>query len=181
MLSGAPDWILTSDLPGRSRMLYPTELVYLPKDFCKLLRAWEKECQWEKEQRGDDELAQDDYLFQQPNGDLIVPCTFTYRFKMILRENGLPDNLNVHSMRHANAPVCSLPKGGTCARWRACWAMLSPVPHWTSTAMPSTKTNASRCRNSARRWDCAKSRVCVADKGPVLRGMRQGRGTVPWK
>ena len=105
MLSGAPDWILTRGLPGRSRMLYPTELVYLSKDLCKLLRAWEKECQWEKEQRGDDELAQDDYLFQQPNGDLMVPCTFTYQFKMILWENGLPDNLNFHSLRHANASM----------------------------------------------------------------------------
>ena len=75
-------------------------MVYLSKDMCKLLRAWEKECQWEKEQQGDDELMPDDYLFQQPNGDPMVPCTFTYRFKMILRENGLPDDLNVHSLRH---------------------------------------------------------------------------------
>ena len=80
-------------------------VVYLSKDMCKLLRAWEKECQWEKEQRGDDELTQDDYLFQQSNGDPMVPCTFTYRFKMILRENGLPDNLNVHSLRHTNASM----------------------------------------------------------------------------
>ena len=80
-------------------------VVYLSKDMCKLLRAWEKECKWEKEQRGDDELTQDDYLFQQPNGDPMVPCTFTYRFKMILRENGLPDDLNVHSLRHTNASM----------------------------------------------------------------------------
>ena len=80
-------------------------VVYLSKDMCKLLRAWEKECQWEKEQRGDEELTQDDYLFQQSNGDPMVPCTFTYRFKMILRENGLPDNLNVHSLRHTNASM----------------------------------------------------------------------------
>lgn len=58
-------------------------VVYLSKDMCKLLRAWEKE------QQRDDELTPDDYLFQQPNGDPMVPCTFTYRFKMILRENGL--------------------------------------------------------------------------------------------
>jgi integrase len=80
-------------------------VVYLSKDMCKLLRAWEKECQWEKEQQGDAELTQDDYLFQQPNGDPMVPCTFTYRFKMILRENGLPDDLNVHSLRHTNASM----------------------------------------------------------------------------
>ena len=80
-------------------------VVYLSKDMCKLLRAWEKECQWEKEQQGDDELTQDDYLFQQPNGDPMVPRTFTYRFKMILRENGLPVDLNVHSLRHTNASM----------------------------------------------------------------------------
>lgn len=75
-------------------------VVCLSKDMCKLLRAWEKECQWEKEQLGAGELTRDNYLFHQPNGDPMMPCTFTYRFKMILRENGLPDDLNVHSLRH---------------------------------------------------------------------------------
>ena len=80
-------------------------VVYLSKDLCKLLRAWEKECQWEKEQQGAGALTQDDYLFRQPNGDPMVPCTFTFRFKKILRENGLPENLNVHSLRHTNASM----------------------------------------------------------------------------
>ena len=75
-------------------------VVCLSKDMCKLLRAWEKECQWEKQQLGAGELTRDNYLFHQPNGDPMVPCTFTYRFKMILRENGLSDDLNVHSLRH---------------------------------------------------------------------------------
>ena len=30
------------------------------------------------------------------------PCTFTFKFKKILRKNGLPENLNVHSLRHTN-------------------------------------------------------------------------------
>lgn len=64
-----------------------------------------EECEWEKEQQGDDELTPDEYLFQQSNGNPMVPCTFTYRFKMILRENGLPDDLNVHSLRHTNASM----------------------------------------------------------------------------
>ena len=80
-------------------------VVYLSKEMCKLLRAWEKECQWEAEQRGGGELTQEDYLFRQPNGDPMVPCTFTFRFKKILRENGLPDDLNVHSLRHTNASM----------------------------------------------------------------------------
>lgn len=29
----------------------------------------------------------------------------TFRFKKILRQNGLPENLNVHSLRHTNASL----------------------------------------------------------------------------
>jgi integrase len=32
-------------------------VVYLSKEMCKLLRAWEKECQWEKGQQGSEELT----------------------------------------------------------------------------------------------------------------------------
>ena len=56
-------------------------------------------------QQEEGELTQEDYLFRQPNGDPMVPSTFTYRFKMILRENGLPVDLNVHSLRHTNASM----------------------------------------------------------------------------
>ena len=35
----------------------------------------------------------------------MVPTTFTFRFKKILRQNGLPENLNVHSLRHTNASL----------------------------------------------------------------------------
>ena len=35
----------------------------------------------------------------------MVPSTFTFRFKKILREGNLPDNLNVHSLRHTNASM----------------------------------------------------------------------------
>ena len=31
--------------------------------------------------------------------------TFTFRFKKILRQNGLPENLNIHSLRHTNASL----------------------------------------------------------------------------
>lgn len=95
----------------------------------------------------------DDYLFQQPNGDPMVPCTFTYRFKMILRENGLPDDLNVHSLRHTNASM--LIAQGVDVR-----TVAGLLGH----AQPSTtldiyshafdKTNASPGRSSARRWGC---------------------------
>lgn len=35
----------------------------------------------------------------------MTPTTFTWRFKLILRKNGLPENLNVHSLRHTNASL----------------------------------------------------------------------------
>lgn len=80
-------------------------VVYLSQELCKLLRAWQKECAWEKEQLGGGALAAEDYLFRQPSGDPMVPSSFTFRFKKILRENGLPENLNVHSLRHTNASL----------------------------------------------------------------------------
>ena len=44
-------------------------------------------------------------LSREPNGDPMVPTTFTFRFKKILRQNGSPENLNVHSLRHTNASL----------------------------------------------------------------------------
>ena len=64
-----------------------------------------KESAWEKEQRGEGGLEEEDYLFRQPGGDSRVPGTFTFRFKKILQEGDLPDNLNVHSLRHTNASM----------------------------------------------------------------------------
>ena len=64
-----------------------------------------KESGWEKEQRGEGGLEEEDYLFRQPGGDSRVPGTFTFRFKKILQEGDLPDNLNVHSLRHTNASM----------------------------------------------------------------------------
>ena len=80
-------------------------MIYLSKELCKLLRAWQKESAWEKKQRGEGGLEEEDYLFRQPGGDSRVPGTFTFRFKKILQEGDLPDNLNVHSLRHTNASM----------------------------------------------------------------------------
>ena len=93
-LSGQP--ILVKEPKTRAGV----RVVYLSKELCKLLRAWQKESAWEKEQRGGGELEEEDYLFRQPGGEPMVPSTFTFRFKKILREGNLPDNLNVHSLRH---------------------------------------------------------------------------------
>ena len=35
----------------------------------------------------------------------MTPTTFTWRFKLILRKNNLPEKLNVHSLRHTNASL----------------------------------------------------------------------------
>ena len=41
----------------------------------------------------------------------MTPTTFTWRFKLILKKHGLPEKLNVHSLRHTNASL--LIAGGT--------------------------------------------------------------------
>ena len=74
--------------------------VYISKEMCKLLKAWKQECTWQMEQAEGQALTEEDYLFRQPSGDPMVPTTFTFRFKKILKENGLPQNLSVHSLRH---------------------------------------------------------------------------------
>ena len=35
----------------------------------------------------------------------MTPSTFTWKFKKILKANGLSENLNVHSLRHTNASL----------------------------------------------------------------------------
>ncbi len=128
-------------------------MIYLSKELCKLLRAWQKESAWEKKQRGRGGLEEEDYLFRQPGGDPMVPGTFTFRFKKILREGNLPDNLNAHSLWHTNASM--LIAQGVDVRTVAgpCWGTHSPAPHWTFTATRSTRTKSSHRRNWPRRWD----------------------------
>ena len=79
-------------------------VVYVSKEMAKVLKSWKQQCAWERQQAGET-LQEEDYLFRQPNGDPMVPTTFTFRFKKILRLNGLPENLNVHSLRHTNASL----------------------------------------------------------------------------
>ena len=79
--------------------------VYISKEMCKLLKAWKQECTWQMEQAEGQTLTEEDYLFRQPGGDPMVPTTFTFRFKKILKENGLPQDLSVHSLRHTNASM----------------------------------------------------------------------------
>ena len=80
-------------------------MVYLSKEMCQLLKAWRKECEWDRQQTANETISEDDYLFRQPNGKPMCPSTFTYRFKLILKANNLPLDLNVHSLRHTNASL----------------------------------------------------------------------------
>ena len=58
-------------------------MVYLSKEMCQLLKAWRKECEWDRAQTANETVDEDDYLFRQPNGKPMNPCTFTYRFKFL--------------------------------------------------------------------------------------------------
>lgn len=78
---------------------------YVSKEMAKLLKAWKQQCAWERQQEQGEPLQEDDYLFRQPRGDPMVPTTFTFRFKKILKQNGLPENLSVHSLRHTTASL----------------------------------------------------------------------------
>lgn len=80
-------------------------MVYLSKEMCQLLKAWRKECEWDREQTANETVSEDDYLFRQPNGKPMNPCTFTYRFKLILKQNNLPLDLCLHSLRHSCASL----------------------------------------------------------------------------
>lgn len=80
-------------------------MVYLSKEMCQLLKAWRNECEWDRQQTANETVDEDDYLFRQPNGKPMCPSTFTYRFKLILKANNLPLDLNVHSLRHTNASL----------------------------------------------------------------------------
>ena len=80
-------------------------VVYISAEMCSLLQEYRTECAWVCEQIGAAPLDDKDYLFRQPDGLPMNPNTFTHRFKRILRENGLPDNLTVHSLRHSNASL----------------------------------------------------------------------------
>ena len=51
-------------------------------------------------------LTKDDFVFRKHcSSDPMTPSSFTWRFKLILKKNDLPERLNVHSLRHSNASL----------------------------------------------------------------------------
>ncbi len=80
--------------------------VYFSPEMESLLKEYYRECVWQTgayENRG---LTTDDFVFRKHDSqDSMTPSTFTWRFKLILKKNGLPEKLNMHSLRHSNASL----------------------------------------------------------------------------
>ena len=86
--------------------------VYFSAEMESPLREYRQECAYITEAYDQRELTADDFLFRRQGAQLpMTPTTFTYRFKLILKKNGLPQELNVHSLRHTAASL--MIAGGT--------------------------------------------------------------------
>ena len=86
--------------------------VYFSAEMESPLREYQKECRYITETYDQRQLTADDFLFRRQGAQLpMTPTTFTYRFKLILKKNGLPQELNVHSLRHTAASL--MIAGGT--------------------------------------------------------------------
>ena len=80
--------------------------VYFTQEMESLLREHYKNCVYETETYDKRRLTDNDFIFRRREAELpMTPTTFTYRFKQILKKNGLPENLNVHSLRHTTASL----------------------------------------------------------------------------
>ena len=80
--------------------------VYFSLEMESLLREYRQECAWETETYDSRELEDGDFLFHRKGCGLpMTSSTFTWRFKLILKKHGLPEYLNVHSLRHTNASL----------------------------------------------------------------------------
>lgn len=65
-----------------------------------------RECVWQADAYENRELTADNFVFRKHDSqDLMTHSIFTWRFKLILKKNGLPEKLNVHSLRHSNASL----------------------------------------------------------------------------
>lgn len=80
--------------------------VYFSSEMASLLREYHTQCREHLAFYEQRMLSEDSYLFMKQNSDLpMTPSTFTARFKKILKKSGLPEKLNVHSLRHTNASL----------------------------------------------------------------------------
>ncbi len=86
--------------------------VYFSAEMESLLREYRRAYQYITTTYDERELDTNDFLFRRQGTCLpMTPITFTWRFKCILKKNGLPEQLNVHSLRHTAASL--MIAGGT--------------------------------------------------------------------
>ena len=86
--------------------------MYFSAEMESLLREYRQECAYITETYDQRQLTDDDFLFRRQGAQLpMTLTTFAYRFKLILKKNGLPQELNVHSLRHTAASL--MIAGGT--------------------------------------------------------------------
>ena len=80
--------------------------VFFSAEMASLLKEYRTFCEQETETYDERELTPDDYIFRRHGMELpMTPSSFTWRFKLILKKHGLPENLNVHSLRHTAASL----------------------------------------------------------------------------
>ena len=80
--------------------------VYFSPEMESLLKEYRRECDWQADAYENRKLTEDDFVFRKHySSDPMTPSSFTWRFKLILKKNGLPEKLNVHSLRHSNASL----------------------------------------------------------------------------
>ena len=80
--------------------------VYFSAELESLLKEYREYCKHEADAYEGYKLSDDDFIFRRLDSQLpMTPSTFTWRFKLILRKNNLPEKLNVHSLRHTNASL----------------------------------------------------------------------------
>lgn len=80
--------------------------MYISAEMESLLKEYRRECEWQADAYENFQLTDDDYIFRRHDTHLpMTPNSFTWRFKLILKKNGLPEKLNVHSLRHTNASL----------------------------------------------------------------------------
>ena len=126
--------------------------VYFSAEMESLLREYRQECAYITETYDQRQLTADDFLFRRQGAQLpMTPTTFTYRFKLILKKNGLPQELNVHSLRHTAASL--MIAGGTdVATVAGILGHSRPPPRWIFIPTLSTRTKRPPARACRECW-----------------------------
>lgn len=67
--------------------------MYFSPEMESLLKEYYRECIWQADAYENRELTADDFVFcKHDSQDPMTPSTFTWRFKLILKKNGFPEN-----------------------------------------------------------------------------------------